>query len=165
MDLSIIMSITREDIIRLVDSPEFSAEVIHVLRRNGEAITENSNGYFFEFAKVKDSTIQELTTLIDKYGAISDVKEEPMCETDVPYSRTVYPPTVLNDNKNDYTTSSSIKISQKFINEYSLDLEKTAGKPLSILKFINSKKKYMRSAETLLSKNEPALKKEPYIIN
>lgn len=56
-----------KDIVRLIDSPEFSAEIIHILRRNNEAITENSNGYFFEFAKVKDSTMQELLSLIEKF--------------------------------------------------------------------------------------------------
>ena len=160
------MSITREDIVRLIDSPEFSAEIIHILRRNNEAITENSNGYFFEFAKVKDSTMQDLSTLIEQYDAISDINEEPKPETSVhDATTTVHQHSVLTENQDVNQTSSSIKISQKFINEYSLDLEKTAGKPLSILKFMNSKKKYMRNAETLLSKNEPALKKETYIIN
>ena len=160
------MSITREDIVRLIDSPEFSAEIIHILRRNNEAITENSNGYFFEFAKVKDSTMQELSSLIEKFDTISDMKQEPKSEIDVfDATTTVHQHSVLTENPNVKPASSSIKISQKFINEYSLDLEKTAGKPLSILKFMNSKKKYMRNAETLLSKNEPALKKEPYIIN
>ena len=159
------MSTTREDIVRLIDSPEFSAEVIHVLRRNNEAITENSNGYFFEFAKIKDSTIQELSTLIEKFDAVSDMNEDPKSENVPDATTTVFQNSVLTENSNADPTSSSIKISQKFINEYSLDLEKTAGKPLSILKFMNSKKKYMRNAETLLSKNEPALKKESYIIN
>ena len=160
------MSITREDIIRLIDSPEVSAEIIHILRQNNEAITENSNGYFFEFAKVKDSTMQDISTLIQKHDSRSDINEELESETHLcePTSMDHQHP-VSTENPNVDPTSSSIKISQKFINEYTLDLEKTAGKPLSILKFMNSKKKYLRNAETLLSKNEPALKKESYIIN
>tara|TARA_B100001564_G_C20627185_1_gene665244 strand:- start:922 stop:1416 length:495 start_codon:yes stop_codon:yes gene_type:complete len=160
---------TRDDILRLIESPDFSAEIILILRRNEEAITENSNGYFFEFAKLKDNTLEELTNLIQKFDTLTP-KEEAQDTLMLDHSQDVNShetdqQSVLNKTSQD-NMGSFIKISQKFINEYTLDAEKTAGKPLSILKFMNSRKKYLRNAETLLSKfNEPALRKEAYIIN
>jgi hypothetical protein len=158
---------TRDDVVRLIESPDFSAEIILILRRNDEAITENSNGYFFEFAKLKDNTLEELTNLIQKFDALTP-EEEGQVMPDHSQDMISHEPdqqSVLNKTSQD-NMGSFIKISQKFINEYTLDAEKTAGKPLSILKFMNSRKKYLRNAETLLSKfNEPALRKEAYIIN
>ena len=158
---------TRDDVVRLIESPDFSAEIILILRRNDEAITENSNGYFFEFAKLKDNTLEELTNLIQKFDALTPEEEGqvmPNHSQDM-ISHEPDQQSVLNKTSQD-NMGSFIKISQKFINEYTLDAEKTAGKPLSILKFMNSRKKYLRNAETLLSKfNEPALRKEAYIIN
>lgn len=158
---------TRDDVVRLIESPDFSAEIILILRRNEEAITENSNGYFFEFAKLKDNTLEELTNLIQKFDALTP-EEEGQVMPDHSQDMTSHETdqqSVLNKTSQD-NMGSFIKISQKFINEYTLDAEKTAGKPLSILKFMNSRKKYLRNAETLLSKfNEPALRKEAYIIN
>tara|TARA_B100000405_G_scaffold54410_1_gene36578 strand:+ start:5695 stop:6171 length:477 start_codon:yes stop_codon:yes gene_type:complete len=158
------MTVTREDIIRLIESPEFSFEIINVLRRNNEAITENSNGYFFEFAKIKDNTIDELTTLIEKFDAVSGSECQVSELTDADKDQNMLEQDQAVFTNTQKNVGSSIKISQKFVNEYALDVEKTAGKPLSILKFMNSRKKYLRNPETLLSKNEPALKKEAYII-
>ena len=139
---------TRDDVVRLIESPDFSAEIILILRRNEEAL-------------------EELTNLIQKFDALTP-EEEGQVMPDHSQDMTSHETdqqSVLNKTSQD-NMGSFIKISQKFINEYTLDAEKTAGKPLSILKFMNSRKKYLRNAETLLSKfNEPALRKEAYIIN
>ena len=163
------MQITRDDIVRHIDSPEFSTEIIHILRRNNEAITENSNGFFFEFAKLNQSSLQQIANLVGKQNVQVESENTALDVSNhnahLEADRLVHEnPTNLNSDIQQNTSGSTIRISQKFINEYAMDVEKTAGKPLSILKFMNSKKKYMRNPETLLSKNEPVLKKEPYII-
>lgn len=152
--------VSREVLLKFSQSPEHALKVIHILRQHNENLTENSNGYFFDYKKLKGSTMNDLADFFKR-------ESEFLEESDV-INFINKPDEIVAEESSEKNTVSdqltTIKVSQKFLNEYTADAEKTSGKPLSFLKFVNCKKRYIRNPETLLSKNESPLKKEEYLL-
>lgn len=132
---------------------DHSAEVINILKLNGEQFTENQYGYIFDLNKLDNKTKLQLKTLnqtdpqpsmefFSKQGGHDETQvRQDMPATDIP--------------------SKSFSISPKFISEYNADLQKLTVKPASMIKFLNAKKKYLRNSDnTVFTKID--LKKEVF---
>lgn len=152
-------------------TPICNENIIYILKSNKEQITENNNGYFFDLTKLKPETITDLENLVEK-----KLNEEVHVNTAISFcnnsGRTKE--IVSSDLKKSGQSQSidkklevngtNVTPSQKFISEYTLDLNKTNEKTSTLLKFLNSRKKYIRNPETLLSKNESQLVKNEYVM-
>lgn len=154
--------------------------IIYILKSNQEQITENNNGYFFDLTKLKPETITDLENLVEK-----KLNEEVHVNTALSFCNSNSGRTKDIDSTADPKNSgqsqslqsqpqsivkrlevngTNVTPSQKFISEYTLDLNKTNEKTSTLLKFMNSRKKYIRNPETLLSKNESQLVKNEYVM-
>jgi len=135
----------------------FHEAILYILKNNGENLTENSSGFFFDLQKISEKSFEELSVMINNIQ-----------------NNTIKPGTTISAvNKSDVVNgkntsldnkSENITVSQKFLSEYNADIQKS-DKSNSILKFLNAKKKYLRNIESLASKNDYDLKKECYILN
>lgn len=157
-------------------TPICNENIIYILKSNQEQITENNNGYFFDLTKLKPETITDLENLVEK-----KLNEEVHVNTALSFcnnsGRTKDIDSTADPKESGQSQSQSQSIvkrlevngtnvtpSQKFISEYTLDLNKTNEKTSTLLKFMNSRKKYIRNPETLLSKNESQLVKNEYVM-
>lgn len=147
-------------------------DIIHILKSNNEQYTENNTGFFFDLTKLKEDTIKDLKSFMQgKPNDEAEKEHKNFFTQQQSYitkekSSTVEEIKMMNTSKSkvDITNGTSITPSQKFISEYNVDFNKTTEKASTLLKFLNARKKYIRNAETLLSKNEVQLMKQPYIL-
>jgi hypothetical protein len=137
------------------------------LKANDEQFTENNTGYFFDLTKLKEKTIEELESFIQKKPNDEIAAREHRKSFSLKKNETIE----VNYSKTQETVKSKIEetgtnviSSQKFVSEYNIDFNKTTEKASTLLKFLNARKKYIRNPETLLSKNETQLMKQPYIM-
>jgi hypothetical protein len=137
----------------------FHEAVIFILKKNNENLTENNTGFFFDFQKLSENSVLELTYMLDKIQ-INNTNSQSLTITNYSKLDEELKSTTMNEN-----TSTLITVNQKFIVEYNNDVQKAADKNTSILKFISAKKKYLRNSESLMIKNEFDLKKEHYLLN
>ena len=151
---------------------QYYEDIIYILKSNNEQYTENNTGYFFDLTKLKDKTIKDLELLVERKPNDEAEKEHMQSFTlhqlhiNKEKIATIDENKMLHCNKSkiDLTSGTNVTPSQKFINEYNVDFSKTNEKTSTLLKFINARKKYIRNPETLLSKNEVQLMKQPYIL-
>lgn len=134
----------------------YHANVLYILQNNGENLTENSSGFFFDVKKISEKSIQDLNDMMYKIQNVgNDVTEKPFSDNQSEKQ--------MHEETDAMNVQSTVILNQKFVYEYNNDVQKSTEKSASILKFMNAKKKYMRNVETLMAKNEPDLKKELYI--
>lgn len=58
-------------------------ELVRILHRNGEEISENRNGIFFDLTSLRPSTIQDISSYVEfcsKNRALFDVRQQEMQE-------------------------------------------------------------------------------------
>jgi hypothetical protein len=153
---------------------KYYEDIIYILKANDEQYTENNTGYFFDLTKLKEKTIDDLKLFIQSKPNNEIVIREHR------NSFSLETPEINDNKKHEYThthadthdksktnveeNGTNVTPSQKFINEYNIDFNKTTEKTSTLLKFMNAKKKYIRNPETLLSKNEAQLMKQAYIM-
>lgn len=146
---------------------KYYEDIIYILKANDEQYTENNTGYFFDLAKLKDKTIEDLELFIQKKP------NDEIAEREYRKSFSLQKNEIIdvNDSKKQETikskieeTGTNVTPSQKFVSEYNIDFNKTTEKASTLLKFLNARKKYIRNPETLLSKNEAQLMKQAYVV-
>jgi len=146
---------------------KYYEDIIYILKANDEQYTENNTGYFFDLTKLKEKTIEELDSFIQKNPNDEIAAREHRKSFSLKKNETIE----VNDSEKQDTVKSKIEEtgtnvtpSQKFVSEYNVDFNKTTEKASTLLKFLNARKKYIRNPETLLSKNEAQLMKQAYVV-
>jgi len=134
----------------------FSTEVMSILKRNDEHYTENKNGYIFDILQLTQKTRSELKDL-HKNIAQPVIHGERTSSSSVIQNKAAVKDTAIDED----ITKTVFSVSPKFQSEYNTDYQKLTAKPASLMKFLNAKKKYLRSSDnTLFTKIN--LEKENY---
>ena len=101
--------------------PSFHESILYILKKNGENLTENSTGYFFDLQKISEISLKELSNMIvniqnntikprNSFLTLHKTEEDKCL-------------TLPIDNKSEYIT-----VSQKFLSEYNNDIQKAKEK-------------------------------------